>query len=74
MAKPSAVRALGKRIRAAREARKLSMQHVADVTGRKHRQTVATWEDGTSQPKATEVPVLADELGLTCDELLRGRS
>lgn len=72
MSKLSSVRALGKRIRAARVKRGISMQALADAAGRSFRQTVATWEDGQSEPKATEVPAIADALGVSCDELLRG--
>ena len=35
-------------------------------------QAVAKWETGTSLPRADLLPKLADVLGCTVDELLRG--
>lgn len=35
-------------------------------------QAVMKWENGSSQPRAARLPKLADILGCTVDELLRG--
>jgi len=61
----------GKHLREVRKARKLTQQQVADAIGVK-RETVNQWESESRQLKGEQVIKLADFLGVSCDEVLRG--
>ena len=54
-----------------RESVKLTQKQVADKIG-VTQQAVAMWENGSSKPRTALLPKLADILGCTVDELLRG--
>ena len=55
----------------ARRSRNLSQKELATRVG-VSRSTVAMWEMGESNPRASLLPKIADVLGCTIDELLRG--
>ena len=57
-----------KHIKELRETIGISQEQLA---GRLHtdRSTVAKWETGAAMPSATKLPILADVLGCTIDEL-----
>lgn len=58
-------------IRNIRKSKKLTQEQLARELGVR-RSTVAMWENGSSQPRTALLPKLADILGCTVDELLRG--
>lgn len=58
---------LGKRIRALREARKLSQDDLARVFGLRDRQTVSAIETGVRRMTAEELVVAVEELGVSLD-------
>ncbi len=58
---------LGKRIRALREARKLSQADLARVFGLKDRQSVSAIETGTRRMTADEILIAVEKLGVSVD-------
>ena len=58
-------------IRNIRKLKKLTQEQLARDLGVR-RSTVAMWETGKAMPRAALLPKLADILGCTVDELLRG--
>ena len=58
-------------IRNIRKLKKLTQEQLARDLGIR-RSTVAMWETGKAMPRAALLPKLADILGCTVDELLRG--
>lgn len=67
--------AFGKRLRRYREAAGLSAGELAmHAMIRSGSSSMSVWEGGKSWPSAGVIPRLADALGVTCDELLRGKS
>lgn len=64
---------LGQRIRSLRQARKLTLQQVADVFGIT-RASVAGWERGSSRPDQDKLVRLAKLLGTNVEWLLNGSS
>ena len=62
---------IGKRLRAAREARKMSQGELADLVG-VSRQAVVLWEIGKTEPGAAKLHKAADELGVADERVLTG--
>lgn len=62
---------IGLRISKAREKSGMSQNELADKLG-VNRVTLTYWENGTRDIKTTDIVRLADELGVTCDYILRG--
>lgn len=62
-------KALGSRITAARKALSLTQQQMADRMG-VVQQTYAQWETGRARIQVDTLPKLAQDLGVTLDELL----
>ena len=59
----------GERLKAARTAKHMSQQALADVIG-KSLNTVGLYERGLRQPSLETLCLLADTLGVSCDYLL----
>ena len=59
----------GERLKAARTAKRMSQQALADVIG-KSLNTVGLYERGLRQPSLETLCLLADTLGVSCDYLL----
>ncbi len=73
MKKPSEPEPLGTRIERLRERRGMTRGALARaIAADSGPQLVRNWEQGDSAPTARWLPALADALGVTCDELLRG--
>jgi DNA-binding transcriptional regulator YiaG len=63
---------IGRRIATAREKLEMTQAELAtalDVSNAR----IAHWERGRGLPPAVQIPILADILGLTCNQLLTGR-
>jgi len=67
----NARRAIGRRLRDAREAVNLTQQDVAEDVARS-RQAISSWESGKTQPNLIELRMLAMLYGVTTDRLLIG--
>lgn len=63
-----------RRLRAGRTRRELAAAVTRATEHNLHADTLRTWEEHGRQPAAYWIPGLADALGVTCDELLRGVS
>ena len=59
-------------LRSLREARGYSQREFADAVGVRSVGAVSMWETGERTPRAALLPKIADVLGCTIDELLRG--
>lgn len=57
-------------IKEKRQANNLTQEELAKIMG-VDRSTVTKWENGQANPKINALPILADHLGCTVDELLR---
>lgn len=62
---------LGKRLKAYRTNKNISQKKVGDLVQRDI-QTIRSWEEGKSEPKASELVKLSDFFGISLDELCRG--
>ena len=60
---------MGRRIAALRRQAGLSQEALARVMGLS-RMTIANWEQGKTEPSASQVKILADIFGVTTDQLL----
>nr|DAO66773.1 MAG TPA: Helix-turn-helix XRE-family like protein [Caudoviricetes sp.] len=58
-------------VRTKRMDRNITQEELAQRLG-VSQQAIAKWENGSSQPRTALLPKLADILGCTVDELLRG--
>lgn len=65
---------IGPLLKAARKARGLTLQRVADALGIKSRQQVWEWERGLVRPGSKHLAPLADVLGLDVCDLLPRRT
>ena len=65
---------IGARIRAARMARGLTLQNVAESLGLRSRQQIYEWERGIVCPGPKHLAKLADVLGLEIADLLPRRT
>lgn len=61
----------GKLIAELRRSKGLTQQQLADQMNLSNK-TISKWESGSGSPDLSNLPVLADALGVTVDELLRG--
>jgi len=61
----------GKLIAELRKSKGLTQQQLADQMNLSNK-TISKWESGSGSPDLSNLPVLADALGVTVDELLRG--
>lgn len=61
----------GKLIAKLRKDKGLTQQQLADQMNLSNK-TISKWESGAGSPDISNLPVLADVLGITVDELLRG--
>uniref|UniRef100_UPI004056F30F helix-turn-helix domain-containing protein n=1 Tax=Agathobacter sp. TaxID=2021311 RepID=UPI004056F30F len=64
-------RKTGKLIAELRKKKGLTQQQLADQLNLSNK-TISKWESGAGSPDVGNLPVLADALGVTVDELLRG--
>ncbi|MCB6155009.1 RstR family transcriptional repressor [Escherichia coli] len=62
---------LGKRLKTYRMDKKISQKKIGELVNRDI-QTIRSWEDGKSEPKASELVKLSDFYGISLDELCRG--
>lgn len=62
----------GKLIAALRKQQGLTQQQLADKLNLSNK-TISKWESGTGSPDISNLPILADTLGVSVDELLRGK-
>ena len=62
---------IGKKLRDARNAAKLTQESAAESLG-VSRQTVSKWENGSADPSTTNLLALAKLYGVTAEDLLRG--
>ena len=60
------------RIKAARIAKGLSMEQLAELVGIKAWQTVQQWENGSTAPSRKRLSTVAETLGVTAEYLLNG--
>lgn len=63
----------GKFIAELRKAKGMTQQELADMLNLSNK-TVSKWETGSGSPDISNLPILADILGITVDELLRGET
>lgn len=61
----------GKLIAALRKEKGLTQQQLADLLNLSNK-TISKWESGMGSPDISNLPPLADALGVSVDELLRG--
>lgn len=61
----------GKLIAELRKQKGFTQQQLADQLNLSNK-TISKWESGVGSPDVANLPVLADALGVTVDELLRG--
>lgn len=61
----------GKLIQELRKQKGLTQQQLADMLNLSNK-TISKWESGSGSPDISNLPPLADALGVTVDELLRG--
>lgn len=61
----------GKLIAELRKGKGLTQQQLADRMNLSNK-TISKWESGAGSPDISNLPILADVLGVTVDELLRG--
>lgn len=61
----------GKLIAELRKKQGLTQQQLADKLNLSNK-TISKWESGAGSPDISNLPVLADALGISVDELLRG--
>lgn len=61
----------GKLIASLRKQRRLTQQQLADALNLSNK-TISKWETGLGSPDIGNLPPLADALGVTVDDLLRG--
>ena len=61
----------GKLIAELRKQKGFTQQQLADQLNLSNK-TISKWESGAGSPDVANLPVLADALGVTVDELLRG--
>lgn len=64
---------VGKRLKLAREAKRMSIQQMADAYGW-DRQTIGTWENGYAFPPYQKLIALADAYDVSLDQLLKGEN
>ena len=64
---------IGPTIKAARNARGLTLQNVAESLGLRHRQQIYEWESGRVCPGTKHLAKLAEVLGLQVTDLLPKR-
>ncbi len=62
----------GKLIAELRRKQGLTQQQLADKLNLSNK-TISKWESGSGSPDISNLPVLAEALGISADELLRGR-
>ncbi|EPL3054982.1 TPA: helix-turn-helix domain-containing protein [Escherichia coli] len=62
---------LGKRLKTYRMNKKISQKKIGELVDRDI-QTIRSWEDGKSEPKASELVKLSDFYGVSLDEMCRG--
>ncbi|EFK6855030.1 TPA: helix-turn-helix transcriptional regulator [Escherichia coli] len=62
---------LGEKLKRYRKDRKLSQKAIGEIVKRDI-QTIRSWEDGKSEPKASELVKLSDFYGVSLDEICRG--
>nr|WP_295678103.1 helix-turn-helix transcriptional regulator [uncultured Lachnoclostridium sp.] len=62
---------IGRFIAARRKVRGLTQQQLADELGLTNK-AISKWETGQGMPDVTTLPILAEILGITVDELLKG--
>ena len=63
----------GKLIARLRKQKGLTQQQLADQINLSNK-TISKWESGSGSPDLSNLPLLADALGVSVDELLRGES
>lgn len=61
----------GRLIAELRKSKGLTQQQLADQINLSNK-TISKWESGAGSPDISNLPILADALGITVDELLRG--
>lgn len=61
----------GKLIAELRKQQGLTQQQLADKLNLSNK-TISKWESGSGSPDISNLPILADTLGISVDELLRG--
>ena len=61
----------GKLIAKLRKQRGLTQQQLADKLNLSNK-TISKWESGAGSPDISNLPILAEALGITVDELLKG--
>ena len=61
----------GKLIQELRKQKRLTQQQLADMLNLSNK-TISKWESGSGSPDISNLPPLADALGVSVDELLRG--
>lgn len=61
----------GKLISELRKQQGLTQQQLADKLNLSNK-TISKWESGSGSPDLSNLPILADSLGVSVDELLRG--
>ena len=59
-------------IKSIRESKGLTQKQLADKIGTTQ-PCVCNWESGTSDPRTADLPRIADALGVSIDELVRGK-
>ncbi|HBC1013350.1 TPA: helix-turn-helix transcriptional regulator [Escherichia coli] len=62
---------IGNRLKTYRTDKKISQKEIGKLVDRDI-QTIRSWEDGKSEPKASELIKLSDFYGISLDELCRG--
>lgn len=62
---------LGKRLKTYRVNKKTSQKKIGELVDRDI-QTIRSWEEGKSEPKASELVKLSDFYGVSLDEMCRG--
>lgn len=62
----------GRLIAELRKKQGLTQQQLADKLNLSNK-TISKWESGSGSPDISNLPILADTLGVTVDELLKGR-
>ena len=62
---------LGNRLRKCRLAAGMTQQQLADKLNLSNK-TISKWESGNGSPDISNLPVLAETLGISVDELLKG--
>lgn len=63
--------ARAKLLRTAREKAGFTQEEIAKLV-KVAKQTYLKWENGDTEPKATQIKLLADNLGITADEICSG--